>query len=120
MEDISCEKIYGIDPTKDITPLQVRDAIIDCFYKAHGKDLEQMKETIDFKSEKDFDEFKKTEIESIILQTFNEVNGDFDNPTKEDLIKVVLKLKDHAKFFRDISIIEKHANEIMQLIKKLA
>ncbi len=27
--------IYGVDVTKNVTPVMVRDAIIQCFYEAH-------------------------------------------------------------------------------------
>ena len=50
---------------------------------------------------------------------FDEVGGDFDNPTKKSLIEVVNQLKDYSKLFRDQRIIEKHAREIMNLIEKL-
>jgi hypothetical protein len=50
---------------------------------------------------------------------FDDVNGDFNNPTKESLINVVEKCKEFACLFRDNTIIEKHSNEIMTLINKL-
>ncbi len=119
MEEITREKIYGVDLSKEITPIMVRDAIIICFYEAHSKDLEQMKNQLNFKDEKEFEEFKKEDVEALIKLKFDEVGGDFNNPAKEMLIQVVMKLKDYAKFFRDEQIIEKHASEIMQLIDKL-
>ena len=97
----------------------VRDAIIICFYKAHSKDLEKMKKQINFKDEKDFEKFKKDNIKSLIKLKFEEVGGDFYNPSKDSLIKVVKKLKDYSKLFRDQHIIEQHANDIMLLIDKL-
>lgn len=111
--------IYGVDITKKVTPIMVRDAIIDCFYKAHEGELEQMKKLLEFESEEKFSEFKQEGIESTIRTKFDEVGGDFDNPTKEVLIRVVMGLKDLAKLFRDQKVIEKHAGEIMQLINKL-
>ncbi len=32
--------IYGVDISKEVTPVMVRDAIIDCFTKAHSDVLE--------------------------------------------------------------------------------
>jgi hypothetical protein len=119
MDDIQCNLIYGVDITKEITPIMVRDAIIDCFYKAHSADLENIKELINFKSQNEFEEFKREEVLCLIKSKFEEVNGDFNYPTKEILTKVELKLKDYSKFFRDKKIIEKHAGEIMELINKL-
>ena len=62
---------------------------------------------------------KKKDIEALIKLKFDEVGGDFKNPTKQSLILVVNQLKDYSKLFRDRSIIEKHACEIMQLIDKI-
>lgn len=119
MDEINCNIIYGVDITKEITPIMVRDAILDCFYRAHSNDLEQIKDELEFKSQYEFDDFKREEVLCLIKSKFDEVEGDFNNPTKDILIKVVLKLKDYAKFFRDRKLIEKHADEIMQLINKL-
>ena len=31
-------KIYGVDPEKGVSPEEVRNAIVECFYKAHCLD----------------------------------------------------------------------------------
>jgi hypothetical protein len=119
MFDKNCSEIYGADLGKKITPIIVRDAIIICFYEAHSKELDRMKNQLSFKDNKDFEEFKKKDVLALIKLKFDEVGGDFNNPSKESLIKVVNQLKDYSKLFRDQRIIEKHAYEIMQLIEKL-
>jgi hypothetical protein len=119
MVDISCSEIYGVDLDKKITPVIVRDAIIICFYEAHSKDLDMMRNQLNFNSNSDFEDFKKKDVIALIKLKFDEVGGDFNNPSKESLIKVVNQLKDYSKLFRDQSIIEKHAYEIMKLIEKL-
>ena len=53
------KKIYGVDLSKKITPVMVRDAIIECFVKAHSKILEMMKEYHEFKSEEEFEQMGK-------------------------------------------------------------
>ena len=112
--------IYGIDISKDVTPIMVRDAIIDCFTKAHSEILEQMKEYTVFESEQEFEEMKHIQVKYLIETMFENVDGDFNNPTKESIIQVVMKLKEYAAAsFRKPEIIEKHAGEIMQLINKL-
>ena len=32
------KKIFGIEPDEEVTPLMVRDAIVECFYEAHCAD----------------------------------------------------------------------------------
>ena len=114
MPNDSC--IYGVDLSGKITPIQVRDAIIKCFSQAQEELMKYMRETAEFKPE----EIEKMYVDSIIEKAFEEVGGDFKNPTKETLIQVIMKLKEYAAgVFRDHEIIEKHAGEIKQLIDKL-
>lgn len=119
MVETTCNEIYGVDISKDITPIMVRDALIICFYKAHSKNLDQMKSQLNFKDDKHFEDFKRKDVEALIKLKFEEVGGDFNNPTKNSLIEVINQLKDYSKLFRDQNIIEKHAREIMSLIEKL-
>ena len=112
--------IYGVDISKEVTPIMVRDAIIDCFTKAHSEVLEQMKEHTNFRSKEEFEEMKQIQVRYLIETMFVNVGGDFNNPEKENLLQVVMKLKEYAAAsFRAPEIIEKHAGEIMQLINKL-
>ena len=93
----------------------VRDAIIECFTQTQQEVIESMKVISGLKSEK----AKKINVDLLIENAFDEVGGDFNNPTKESLIKVIMKLKGFAAAFRDPEIIGKHAGEIMQLINTL-
>ena len=113
-----CNTIYGINPEDDINPCMVRDAIVQCFYEADIEVLKKLFLKSDFESEKD-EEIGKKHVIVVIKKMFDDVDGDFDNPTKESLINVVEKCKEFAGMFRDKEIIEKHAAEIMSLIDKL-
>lgn len=103
-------KLYGVNSSQKVTPLIVRDALINCFYKAHCEDT-----GIDAKEESTNKEYCK----AIISKAFDDVGDDFENPTKEGILNVVSKLKDFSKSFRNPKIIEKHSKEILALIKKL-
>ena len=111
--------IYGVDISKKVTPVMVRDAIIRCFLAAHKEVLEMMKEYYAFGSQKEFKEMKKLEVELLIKKYFAETGGNFDNPTKEEIIKVLDKLAEYAKNFRSPEVIKKHYGEIMRLVNKL-
>ncbi|PLX24965.1 hypothetical protein C0580_03495 [Candidatus Parcubacteria bacterium] len=102
-------KIYGIDLDKKITPLIVRDAIVSCFFKAHCEDtgVEEDKLT------------NKEYCRMIVEKSFEEVNGNFDDPSKEDIVNVVARLADFSKSFRDPKIILKHKDQIELLLSKL-
>ncbi len=108
--------IYGVDLSKEITPLQVRDAIVLCFSLAQEEVIQSIQKNTSIESEK----IQKFFVDYLIENAFKESGGDFNNPTKETLLQVILKLKEHAeRAFRDTAIIEKHLGEIKQLIDKL-
>lgn len=102
--------VYGVDIDGTITPLMVRDAIVECFWEAHCMDT-----GID-DSEKDAN---RAYCKSTVEKAFADTQGDFNNPTKESIINCTKSLATFSKSFRDPSIIEKHFEEIMVLVNKL-
>lgn len=111
--------IYGVDITNKVTPIMVRDAILDCFLKAHSNVLDEMKIYSDYKTEDEFMKIKQESVKSLVESKFKEVGGDFNNPSRDSLIQVIIKLAEYASKFRDPTIIDKHINEIMSLVNKL-
>ena len=111
--------IYGVDPSKTVTPVMVRDAIVDCFIQAHKEVLEEMREYHEFKSEEEFEGMKRMDIKLLIKSKFESVGSDFDHPTKESIIGVMDKLADLSINFRKPEIVKKHYGEIMHLVNKL-
>ena len=102
--------IYSIDLDAPVTPLMVRDAIVDCFWNAHCKDTglaEEEKET------------NKLYCKTIVEKAFADNNGDFNNPTKESIVACLNSLASFAKSFRDPTLIEEHYGEMMELVGKL-
>ena len=102
--------IYNIDLDAPITPLMVRDAIVECFWSAHCRDTELGEEA---------SEINRGYCKSIVEKAFADSKGDFNRPDKESIIKCLNALAVFAKSFRDPSLIEKHYDEIMQLVAKL-
>lgn len=118
MSEKICAK-YGIDCTKPLTPIMVRDALVQCFSDAHQEILEDMKEFTDFETDEEFQKIKDLQVKTLITKAFDKAKGDFNNPTKESLKKVVMWLKNYAANFRKPEIIEKHAKDMIELIDKL-
>ncbi len=104
------EIIYGIDTTKEVTPLMVRDGIIKCFQEAHCMDSGATGD------EKDTNNLYCLQI---VKKAFADAGGDFDNPSTQDIMEAIEKLAEFAKNFRDPSIIEKHYKTVMELVNKL-
>ncbi len=111
--------IYGVDVTKNVTPVMVTDAIIQCFYEAHCNILELARETFGHLPEKKFEEMKKSHVKELIHDAFDRIGGDFNKPTKDNLLKVLEHLKEFASIYRKPDVIKKHVSEIMLLINKL-
>ncbi|MFH1770144.1 MAG: hypothetical protein ABH828_01165 [archaeon] len=109
--------IYGVDLSKPVTPMMVRDALIECFLNAHGSILDDMKDQ--YKDSKEFNQIKEIDIKMTIKKFFKDVGGDFDNPTKESILKVMGKLQEFSANFRKPKIIERHAGQMMLLVEKL-
>lgn len=111
--------IYGVDTTKPITPGDVRDAIVECFFLAHKEALEDMGEYAESLLPEELEEAKRDYIKQLVRKFFQEVNGDYDKPTKESILRVLEKLKEFAAHFRKPEVIEKHYNEIMRLVNNI-
>jgi len=111
--------IYGVDLSKKITPLLVRDAIFKCFISAHKEVLDMTDELANWKSKKERENFRNLKIELIIKNVFHEVGANYNKPSKEDLLKVLGGLVELASKFRNPEIVKKHQDEIMFLINKL-
>ncbi|HOY46412.1 MAG TPA: hypothetical protein PKU95_02160 [Candidatus Dojkabacteria bacterium] len=101
--------IYGVDLDSTVSPLQVRDAIIECFWLAHCKDT----------GLEDNPASERSYCRSIIEKIFKDNNWDFANPTKENILGTVNALAEFSKSFRDPSVIQSHFSEIMELVNKL-
>ncbi|MBU1164194.1 hypothetical protein KKA15_01355 [Patescibacteria group bacterium] len=101
--------IYGVDSEKKVTPLMVRDAMLECFYQAHCEDSSI---SGDEKVNKDY-------CVQLVKKAFDDAEANFEKPTKQDIMKAIGKLQEFSKNFRDPEIIEKHATEIMKLVEKL-
>lgn len=104
--------LYGVNLEGEITPLMVRDALALCFYEAHCADSGLATGGED-------EEMNKTYCRNTVEKAFIDSGGDFEHPTKESILGAMQKLMEFSKSFRDPSIIERHASEIMKLVEKL-
>ena len=114
------KEIYGVDTSKKVTPLMVRDAIIRCFREAHKEALEELNRKKAFESEAERGDFQRIQIDLIVRSAFDDTNTDFENPTKEGIRKVMGTLIKFAARFREEEIIKKHYDEIMALVEKIS
>lgn len=89
--------------------LAVRDALVNCFYEAHCADTELVQDEI----------AGRNYCLAIVKKDFAEQGFDFNNPTKEGILKVIDKLAEFSQSFRPQEIIDKHKQEIIDLLEKV-
>jgi len=104
------KSIYGIDLAKPITPLMARDALIECFFQAHCADAGLGT---------DSSVINREYCKDIVKKAFTDSGEDFEKPAKQSIVNVMAKLKDFSASFRDPSIIQKHAGEMMKIVEKI-
>jgi hypothetical protein len=111
--------VYGVDTQKLVFATDVRDAIVNCFVIAHNEILDDLKNYVGQISDEEFDNIKRLNTTQLIRNMFEEVNGNFEEPNKETIMRVLEKLKEFSVHFRKPEIIEKHYSEIMTLVNCL-
>lgn len=117
--DNSANFIFGIDVTRnDITPIEVRDALIPCFAAAHRMALMEQEKPEDL-SPRAFDGMSLANAEVVVKKFFYEIGADYDHPTKKNLEDVIMKLAEYSKNFRSDEIIKKNKQEMWKLIDRL-
>lgn len=104
--------IYGVDSTKPMTPLKVRDALVECFFQAHCENTE-------LSDERQSTAIKREYCLNTVQNVFKKTGGDFDQPTKDSLIKAMQSLAEFSATFRNQAVIKKHFSEMMKLTNLL-
>jgi len=105
--------IYGVEITSGITPAQAREALVECFYEAHGQST-----GMTMNSQQEI-ETVKNYCMLCVKNAFDQTGGSFESPTKESILKVVDYLARFSAYFRDPAVIEKHKNEILQVCQAI-
>lgn len=101
---------YGITLVEPLTPLMVRDVVVNCFAEAHceGAGIAPQDK-----------EANREYCRQIIVKFFDKTGSDFNHPTKDSIVKVLEELAEFSKNFRDQEVVKKHYQEIKELVDKL-
>ncbi len=102
---------------RELDPVKARELIIKCFFESQKETFARAKQNLG-KEARD-DEIRKT-VESVIRLSFKEVGGSYEEPTKEDLGKVVSTLARKADSWgTPPDIIEHHKGQIIKILNLL-
>jgi hypothetical protein len=112
--------IFGVQTDKPYTAIQVRDALLACFIKAHEPaQKEQIKEIIKGMNEVGAEKLVQVNIEQNVYNAFRTTGGSFDAPTKASILKAMDALKEFSKQFRSTEVIERNYQDMLTLVKGL-
>jgi len=101
----------------EMTPVKARDLVIDCFFHAQKETFHAIKEKLNKESS---DEEILESVRSIIKMTFDETGGDFENPTKQQLMAVIMNIAEKSKAWgTPEDIINHHKEQIEKIISLL-
>ena len=116
------EKRFGqwninISDLDDLSPIKVRDFIIECLYKSDKETFLRIKNKLNISSnEKEIREYIKTRVKI----AFDTVGGSFEHPTKESLSNVAVVIAKMSTLFgTPKNVIEFHKGQMQRLIKAL-
>jgi hypothetical protein len=102
----------------DLNPKKVRDLIIKCFYEAQRETIVTAKHLLQLPSS---DEDIHESVTLTIKSAFSDVGGDFEKPTKEDLVRVIEILASKAySWGTPEEIIEYHKGQIQKALSLLS
>lgn len=110
--------IYGVDADKELVPVDVRNALVNCFKKAHCDILDETFGSAGLSPE-EAETLAKMDIEMLIKEFFRKTGGDYEHPTKESILAVMSKLREFATQFRAEDTVKKHYVEMMALVDNL-
>ena len=112
--------IYGVDTDGPVSAEDVRDAIVTCFEQAQaGTVKESLKDTSACIEPKVMDRIAQMSVKECVHQAFAKTGGSFEAPDKESIIRALDYLREFSESFRSPEVIERHYNEIMQLVERL-
>lgn len=102
---------------KDLNPGKARDIIIKCFLEAQKETFARAKEKLHMSVS---DEELKKSVTAAVRMTFKECGGDFENPDRKCLEKVVEDLAGKAASWKTPEdVIERHRKIIMGILEKI-
>jgi hypothetical protein len=99
---------------RDLNPAKARDLIIRCFYEAQKETFARAKQRLGTPSD---DEDVHRSVVAAVRLAFKETGGDFGEPTKESLAKVVECLAEKATSWgTPQDIVNHHKGEIRKVL----
>ena len=101
----------------DMTPVKARDLIRKCFFEAQKETFARVRERAGIIN--DPQEIEDS-VDRIVKHAFRETNGNYDDPTKEDIMRAVDALAKSAQSWgTPADIIDHHITQISEILAKL-
>jgi len=101
-------QLFGVDTDRSVTPKEALAALIVCYTDARCADAGLLT-----------GESAKKYCTKLVRQAFTDTQGDFDNPTKQSIIKAIELLSQNATGLHNQEIVRKHKDMMMQIIASI-
>lgn len=100
-----------------LDPTAIKNATIECFIDAHAKELKELDHYASNGDE--LKKLKEMNVELLVKKAFEETGGNFESPSKGDIVRAVDYLVGFAKNFRNQEVVMHNKDKIMKLIELL-
>ncbi len=114
------KRVYGVwDPgglpnDERLSPSVARELLVDCFTVAHGPNFAETKSQLGLETD---DGAVRESVQTIIRLAFKQTGGNFDNPTRDDLVKVVNVLAERSLGWgTPPDVVFQHHSEMMRTL----
>lgn len=106
---------YPID--EHLSPSTARELVVDCFTVAHGQNFGQTRELLGQDTDQ---QAIRESVQGIIKMAFRQVGGNFDNPSKDELVRVVNLLAERSLGWgTPPDIVFQHHSEMMRTLSRV-
>lgn len=96
---------------------EARDIVVDCFHTMHGPHFEQTKSALGISAE---DHRVRQSVKGMIRLAFKSVHGNYDSPTRDDLLKVVDYLNEKSRSWgTPADVIARHEQQLVRVIARV-
>lgn len=100
-----------------MTVVEARDIVLDCFHTMHGPHFEQTKSVLGVNSE---DHRVRQSVKGMVRLAFKSVEGSYDHPTRDDLLKVIDYLGEKSRSWgTPDEVVDRQAQQLMRVIARV-
>ncbi|MCE5203071.1 MAG: hypothetical protein ABFC80_00940 [Coriobacteriales bacterium] len=108
-------------PKRNLPPqlsaLEARDIMFECCYTLHGPHFELTKSSLGIRSD---EQRVKQSVKGMLRLAFKRVDGDYDRPTRDHLLKVIEVMSEQSlSWGTPEDVVDRHMNELRRVMARV-